>query len=265
MEPLSCSNCCHNPLQLGPVGTAVGYCTRHRLALLAPHQTTCGQLLRKDLLRERALEERTLHRKAFPENKIRDLHDRAIASDRGLAEAPNGELSTDPVADEVLGYGKLPSKSATLAALRRIAGARAEVAFLSLGRAYFANCVSRGGPWTAGGHLLWWTLERLLEVPVVGPEDLREPIGAPLRAFLEIGRWRIVAMRLALLADVGNRAGDDPVGRLPDTLRKAMTVTKPGSATHLLGWLRRNHRQFTHAMSRSRYEELRGVWHKEQN
>ena len=61
MGPLSCVNCCHNPLQLGPVGTAFGYCTRHRAILNQPQLTTCGRLLRKDLLAESARRQSAIH------------------------------------------------------------------------------------------------------------------------------------------------------------------------------------------------------------
>lgn len=73
MEPLSCVNCLHNPLQLGGVGTAFGYCTAHRVVLHESHHTTCGQLLRKDLLSVRATAEQKLHRRSFHVDFVQEL------------------------------------------------------------------------------------------------------------------------------------------------------------------------------------------------
>ena len=67
-------------------------------------------------------------------------------------EQPNGQLPADPIIEEVQGYGQLDSKMASMAALHRIPGSRAEVAMLSLSRGYFGNCRAHGGVRFLAGH-----------------------------------------------------------------------------------------------------------------
>src|SRR4051812_1313620 len=107
MEPLSCINCCHNPLQLGPVGTAFGFCTRHRQTLLSPHLTTCGQLWRKDLQFMAAKREQSLHVRHFSPSRISVLADASRnAEDEELSEHDEESLAGDPVLEEVRDYGE---------------------------------------------------------------------------------------------------------------------------------------------------------------
>jgi hypothetical protein len=256
MEPLSCLNCCHNPLQLGVVGTAFGYCTRHRLVLLQSHHTTCGQLLRKDLLAESALREAARHVETFTRENVWMVRAPSVAArERGLVEEPNGELASDAVYEDVRAYGKLETKIASLAKLWRTPGVRAETALLSLGRAYFQNCIRRGGAWTAGLHLLWRTLERVAEEPELEATELRGPISVPLPKLVDLAKWSIIAQRLALISDVGGRATTEDVASLKSLADRAMAETTP-STKHLLGWLRRHRHTITGALPRWRYEEL---------
>lgn len=266
MIPLSCVNCCHNPLQLGSVGTAFGFCTRHRLLLLQPHTTTCGQLLRKDLLAESAGREQTIHVKTYSPRRVAPLASPAKdAAEASLVEAANGQLPHDQVVEEVQSFGRLDSKIATMAALHRIPGSRAEIAMLSLSRGYFRNCTQapRRGPWTSGLHLLFWTLDRLDVEPTIDATDLRGPIAHSLERTIALARWAIVALRLALVADVGRRAvaQRDPVGELAMLPFKAIEATRVPDADRLLAWLKRTKAQWRKPLSRERYGELRDRLH----
>ncbi|MBI4700355.1 MAG: hypothetical protein HY744_04155 [Deltaproteobacteria bacterium] len=265
MQPLSCVNCCHNPLQIGPVGTAFGYCTRHRLILSHPERTTCGLLLRKDLLAESAAWEQAAHAKVYPKKRAVLVAEANVgALERGLAEKPNGQLPADAVIEEVQNYGHLGTKIATMAALHRVEGCRAEVAMVSLSRGYFRTCVERRGKWTSGVHLLRWTLDRLDVDPELAATDLRGPIGFSLAQTIAVARWTVLAFRLALVADVGRQAASekDPVGRLANLAGEAARAAPPTDPGRLLSWLSRKRRTWNAALSPARYAELRGQLHR---
>jgi hypothetical protein len=266
MEPLSCVNCCHNPLQLGPVGTSFGYCTRHRVLLTQPHRTTCGQLLRKDLLSESAAREQTVHTRQYSPEHIALVVDPGVAAaPHGLVEKPNGQVKRDAVIEEVLNYGGLDSKIATMAALHRVPGCRAEVAMLSLSRGYFKTCVSRGGPWTSAVHLAYWTLDRLDVEPELAATDLRGPIGFSVARTIALAQWAIVAFRLAFLADVGRQAQRerDPAGRLATLAPTAAAAAPPTNPGLLLHWLGQKRGQWRAAISPRRYAKLRESLHRD--
>ncbi len=266
MLPLSCVNCLHNPLQLGPLGTAFGFCTVHRVVLRAPEATTCGRQLRKDLLAKRAAEAQRAHERQFPKDRVVLVTDpRVSASEEKLIEKPNGGLPADPVVEEVLDYGELDSKASSLAALRRVPGARAEVARLSLSRAYFSNCYRRDRRWTAGIHLLWWTLREVEDEPVVAASDLREePATLSMEEFVDLAKWYVIALRLSLVADIGEAAGRrESVWRLAGLAEQAAGATKAGSGASLLQWIRRRRPGMRAAFPRYRYEELRVALHRE--
>jgi hypothetical protein len=265
MEPLSCVNCCHNPLQVGPVGTAFGYCTLHRLVLTHPQVITCGQLLRKDLLSTSAGRERAAHGRRYARSHVALLAARSTdAQSVGCVERPNGQLPADPVVEEVLGYGRLGSKIATMAALHRVGGCRAEVAMLSLSRGYFRGCAERGGKWTAGVHLLRWTLDRLDSDPELAATDLRGPLGFSLAQTIAVARWTVIALRLALVTDVARRAerGGDEVGRLAGLAGEAARAAGPTEPDRLLVWLSRRRRMWNAPLSPARYAQLREALHR---
>lgn len=266
MQPLACTNCCHNPLQLGPIGTPVGFCTRHQLTLLAPQHTTCGQLLRKDLLRERAIEERAIHQKQFSPRHVVIVETGGRALDRETIERPNGLLAPDPVADEVTSFATIEPKIATLAALRRIGGVRAEVAFLSLSRGYFENCVRHKGQWTSGLHIAWWTLGRLTENAEPALTELREPVHSSLATFQDLARWYVVMLRLTLLADISSEAAaaKDRFGQLRSVLQEIVISSRAGAGTDLLLKVRQKERRLKSALPLPRYKELGVRLHRRQ-
>lgn len=260
MEPLSCKNCCHNPMQLGPIGTAFGYCTRHHLTLHVPYLTTCGQLLRKDLLPARAKSEREIHAQTYSRGRVSLVtQPTRSAADAGWVHQLNGEFADDQVFQTVANYGSLPSKFASIAALSVLATSRAEIAMVSLGRAYFRNCAEHDGQWTAGVHVLWWTLRRLYDEPTFGATDVLGPISLPLERLLELAQWQLVTFRLALIIDVSDvaREASDPVGGLAALAREAVATTQPGSPSRLLAWLRKRTQKISEALPMERYFQLR--------
>jgi hypothetical protein len=258
MEPLSCVNCCHNPLQLASIGTAFGHCTRHKVTLLRPHATTCGQLLRKDLLAESAQQEHAIHRKVYKEDRV-SLVTNPASDASTLTERPNGHGPTDAVIEEVQSYGSVDRKIATMAALHRIPGPRAEVAMLSLSRAYVSNCYRRDRKWKSGVHLLFWTLQRLDHEPEFAPTELREPLGFSLAQTNAVAKWTLIVFRLGLIADVAYFASKshDPVGRLQKLAVNAASIAPPTEPDKLLHWLTAKKRAWSSPLSPKRYAELR--------
>ena len=169
------------------------------------------------------------------------------------------------IIEEVQNYGRLDSKIGAMAVLRRMPGARAEVAMLSLSRAYFRNCVAHGGSWTAGIHLLFWTLKRLDEEPSIGATDLRGPIPFSLAHTLAVARWSLLAFRLAFVSDVGRVAAieGDRVGRLARLPEQALRATPPVDPDLLLAWLGKKKPAWSSALSPHRYDQLRDKLHYE--
>ena len=267
MLPLSCVNCCHNPLQIGPVGTSFGFCTRHRVVLNHPELTTCGQLLRKDLLAESAGREQETHVRSYPEDRVLSVTLPDRGATQALVEKPNGQLPPDAVVEEVQDYGRLDSKIASMAALHRVPGARAEVAMLSLSRGYLSRCMARGGRWTAGVHLLFWTLERLDKDPRLEATDLRGPITGSLTRTIELARWTVVTFRLAFVSDVGHAAEReaDPVRRLSKLPGQALDEVSGVNPDRLLDWLRRHKPSWSGALRQTRYREVREGLHREES
>ena len=259
---LSCLNCCHNPLQTDSLGPAVGYCTEHRTVLLSPSQLTCGRQFRKDLGAESAAKQRTLHERRFSPEMIAKLNESTRPVNGGHTSASKAdlhELASDHVAEAVLDYGRLESKIASLAQLRYLSGVRPEMAMLSLGRVYVRRCLDRGGRWTSGMHLFWWTRRRVLENPEIELADLRVESTAPLSRQVALAQWSIIMMRLLFISDVGFYAGssDRKMGRLARFAELAAEQTGELSPKRLLGWLKRDGtRLLNQALSEERYEKL---------
>lgn len=264
MYPLSCANCCHNPLQTGPVGYPVGYCTRLGLTLLAPALTTCGQLQRRDLQRERAESERANHAHSFSTQFVSDLATRSKSTLIQTRAHPAEER--DPVVSEVRGYGLIP-KIGTLAALRSMENVRAEIALTSLGRAYFANCMRRDGRWTSGLHLTWWMVNRLADEPRLDLQDLREPSEQSLDERVDLGVWYVVTARLLLLLDVSNASRRQPrangVPSLAPLVTEAFLKVPAGSGARLLRFLKARRTKFAAALPEKHYQSLARDLHQE--
>lgn len=264
MIPLSCVNCCHNPLQTGSVGYPVGYCTRLRVTLLAPSQTTCGALQRKDLQRERADGERKLHARKFSPFHVFDLATRKRTE--AIEKAPHPVEAADPVIREVMDYGVV-SKIATLASLRTMSGARAELAVSSLGRSYFANCMRRSRTWTAGLHLAWWMLRGLTEQPKIEITDLRQESSQTLDERVELAKWFVVSARLMLLLDVAhasrNQKGANGVPRLAPLIIESFVKVPAGKGGLLLRFLGQRRHKFEAALPEKHYAALANELHKD--
>ncbi|AUX27452.1 uncharacterized protein SOCEGT47_080420 [Sorangium cellulosum] len=156
-------------------------------------------------------------------------------------------------------YGLLDSKIATMAALHRIPGARAEIALISIGRGYFQNCIAHRGKWTSGVHILQWTLNRLTDAPAIAANDLLGPVTLTLERTHELAIWDILFFRLIFVADVAQQAKEegDPLGDLVDLLDAAVVQTQPGSPESLTKWLRKRAEKIRGAFPPARYDELR--------
>ncbi len=259
MELLSCANCCHNPLRAAVVGLDLGYCTRHGAVLRSPSETTCGRLLRKDLLAASARTLRERHASTYTPARVCSLHaPRSRADAAALTEEPNGHSHDDVVLNEAVAYSRYESgtKIASLAAIRRVPGARADVALASLGRAYVHACFERSSRWTAGLHLLWWTLDRLPVEPAVTFEELRDTAGLATDRAVSIAKWTVLALRLYLLSDIGWLAGGDDVSALEPVADDALGATEPGDGAALLAWITANAGRIRKTLPETRYVEL---------
>jgi hypothetical protein len=183
-----------------------------------------------------------------------------------FVERTNGHTPTDAVIEEVQAYGMVDSKIGTMAALHRIAGPRAEVAMLSLSRAYVANCFRRDRKWTSGVHLLFWTLQRLDEEPIFAPTDLREPLAFSLAQTNAIAKWTLIMFRLGLIADVATYASvsHDIVARLKKFAINASAISSPTDPERLLAWLSAKKASWWRPLSPSRYARIREQLHEEE-
>jgi len=242
----SCANCCFNPLQYGAVGTPVGYCTEHRLILNTSSELTCGRHLRKDLMLSSAERENQQHAQCFSADRVALLRTGESANGGYVRTrvADLDGLRSDPVASAVTEYGLLGTKIESLAQLRVIPGARAEIAMLSLGRSYVRRCVQRGGAWTSGIHLAWWTGRRLAEEPVLSVDDIRTEAPLPLNRRIDLAKWSIVVLRLVFVSDVAlhARQAGHRFGRLANLAEEAAEETSALSARRLLAWASRKGR-----------------------
>jgi hypothetical protein len=203
MMLLSCSNCWHNPLQYGSIGLSNGYCTEHRVVLRQADETTCGRQRRKDLLQASALRASRLQQDRYPLDKVVRLDGTSFNGEAEQYITPDIDpLHTDQIGSVVAEYGEFDTKIEALAQLRQIGTPRAELARLSLGRAYVDRCINRGGYWHSGLNLLWWTKERLAEYPHFQYDDIRLHLPIPIQRQRELEAWSLLMLRLAFIADV---------------------------------------------------------------
>ena len=245
---ISCSNCWHNALQYDELGLRQGYCVRHDKILNRSGETTCGQMMRKDMPLDLAREENAAHRRTFAEDGPIVLVRTGRPAGSEVSDDPRDieQLRRDEVADEVLDYRKLGTTTETLALLgkqRKIyERPRAELAFLCLGRGFISNCVERGdGSWTSGVHLFRWTRRSLATLPEIDPSDLRFENGLPLSRKVEMAKWSLVTLRLLFIVDLALLAQQtEPghrFGELADVLDQATADLEGIQPEKLLGWM----------------------------
>lgn len=266
MIQFSCSNCCFNSLQYGSLGLSAGYCVEHRVVLRRADETTCGRHLRKDLLLDTAEDVQKAHRAIFDVGVIRFLRTKDSAMNGAKAvEESTTVLETDAVGEVVSDYGALDSKNESLARLRSIPGARAELAVLSLGRTYVRRCKQRGGPWTSGLGLLWWARKRLDQEPVVMANDLRYQSAASQERQVELVAWSLVMLRLTFVADVGLLApAEDPVHQLRSIAESAAEASETPELPALIHWIHTEGQQhFDKWLPKHRVKALRADLHKD--
>jgi len=267
MKLHSCQNCWFNGLQYGALGLAVGYCARHKKILNAPDGTTCGLHLRKDLTLIRAIEVSEIHKEKYPIEIVCRIND-GLNYDSDISDNQKDMelLKKDSVADTVTDYGELGSTIESLAQLKAMPGARAELAMLSLARGYANNCVLRDGKWTSGVHLYWWSRLRLAYIPKIEVTDLRSIGAIQLSRQIELTLWSLVMLRLTFIEDIITyaRQQSDPLGEVPSLTEQAALSLDNFNLRNLSKWIKSKAiPQLDAHLSRSRYVELANVLHSE--
>jgi len=255
---LSCANCCFNGLQADSFGAKVGYCVEHRAVLHSAESLTCGRLFRRDLLLPEIEEESKYHQRVFSRDQIVQLRTKTDARASGYADDDVSVLIENASGKEVTDYGRLGTKIESLSRLSIIPGARAELARLSLSRTYVRRCVQRGGTWTAGIHQLSWTIDRLLEPPEIGLDDLRDDVPVPQTRQRELAQWSMVMLRLTFLSDVGHLApSSDDVAALRELPEKAASEVDEINFAALMKWIEKKGWEVAiEAFPHDRYEKL---------
>lgn len=240
MLPLSCVNCCYNALQYDTIGTSYGFCVEFRSVLRNPESLTCGRQLRKDLLLESAKAQSEIHRTKFSSTDVVFLRPNGhTPRQQNYASEDVTALAKNPVAATVSEWGQLPTKFASLVALRQLPGAHAELARLSLSRSYVNRCASRGGSWTSGIHLYSWTRNTLLDEPEVTANDVRIELAITLERQISIAKWALLMLRLVFLSDLGFHADAGNVRRLRQLPILAAEATGSLSYSALRNWVMR--------------------------
>jgi hypothetical protein len=266
---VSCQNCWFNGLQYGALGLSVGYCSRHRIILNAADATTCGLHVRKDLSLDRAQQVAAVHAARYASSLIVRIYGNETAKDDVSSnERDLDSLRSDAVGDVVVEYGMLDSKIESLAQLKAMSGARAEVAMLSLARSYVSHCIGRQGSWTSGLHLYWWTKERLTATPDIAITDIRSTGGLQLARQIELTAWSVVMLRLTVIDDIIEYAAaqDDPLGEVRGLLDKSAEAVSTFNLRTLAKWMRTEARpRLDRMLPYERYVELARQLHKDQS
>ncbi len=258
----SCANCWHNALQHGSVGLSMGFCTEQGVVLRRPEETTCARHMRKDLLLESAQTFSLRHQQHFTNwDHIQKLSDQEIVTNSDYVEPNAAFIRHDKVGEAVADYGEYDTKIESLAQLRTIGSFRSELAMLSLGRAYTQRCVKRGGRWTSGLHMLWWTKRRLQEpeLPEPAPSDFRYPTAGSLERQVELVSWSLLMSRLVFISDVGTHAVPtrDPVAKLRGIAELAAVETEIPGKKRLLRWVKKVAiPMIDEVISENRYREI---------
>ena len=259
---IACSNCWYNALQGGAVGSSTGYCVEHRTILRRADETTCGRLMRKDLLLQSAICENSFHAKRFGNNASLKLLANGSSAENEVYQTSNlGLVNGDPVVRLVTEYGEYNTKIESLAQLRSTTGPRAELAMLSLARGYTKRCVDSGGAWTSGLHLVWWTRQKLEKEPVprIQIDDLRYHMPISIERQIELSQWLIMMMRIIYITDIAFYAQEtgDPISSLADLAEEAAVETGTVSLRKLKAWTKKKALpRIDNALSRKRYGVL---------
>ncbi len=265
----SCQNCWYNGLQYGVLGLGVGYCVLHKKILNVPSLTTCCYQKRKDLALHRVLQVSALHQHAFNREGIVHLRD-GMPVNGEVSDRPEDVnlLRHDDVAELVCDYGTLGSTIESLAQLRRIPGARAEVALLSLARSYVQNCINRNGIWTSGLHLYWWTKSRLPEEPDIQIADILSTDGLELERQVTLTSWSLIMLRLTFIDDIVTYAQQDSeqLGTVTGLLDQAAEAVTTFNIRRLLQWIKKKAvPALDRQLDRQRYIELSNALHVRKN
>jgi hypothetical protein len=267
MKLHSCQNCWFNGIQYGALGLAVGYCSRHKKILNFPDGTTCGLHLRKDLTVLRAKDVSVIHGRHYSSDGVIRIADNGFHErDSSHDEKDMDILRRDSVADAVTDYGELGSTIESLAQLKAMPGARAELAMLSLARGYLNNCASRNGKWTSGLHLYWWSRQRLAEIPEIKVEDFRSVGATHLSRESDLTLWSLIMLRLTFVEDITVYAHQqgDPLGRVESLTEQAASALDTFNLRALSRWLKSQAiPQLDACLSQARYAELARELHTE--
>lgn len=268
MLPLSCANCCFNGLQHDTLGTSFGYCVEHRKVLRFAEELTCGRHFRKDLPLASAEREHRQHSQRYTDARVVFLRERSMSPEAsGFVAQDASPLRKDAVGDAIADYGMLGAKIESLARLRQLQGARAEIAMLSMGRSYVRRCVGRNGSWTSGIHLLWWTRLRLDHEPEVKASDIRLELAIPLARQVELAQWAVLMLRLIFISDIGQYAKSSgsrvAVGGLSSLAEEAAAETSAVAPQALITWLKRKGlRRFDQALPERSYMRMARELHR---
>ncbi|MBS4051747.1 MAG: hypothetical protein KGZ69_11150 [Methylomonas sp.] len=225
--------------------------------------------MRKDLSLKRAQQVSLIHEAKYSKSVIVQIYTSEEANrEVSSAKKDVDSLRGDSVGELVCDYGQLGSKIESLAQLKTLKGARAEVAMMSLARGYVNNCANRNSNWTSGLHLYWWTKKQLPEIPEISVGDIRTTNGIQLARQVDLTAWSIVMLRLTLIDDVIQYAAscDDPLGEANGLLQKAAEAVQIFNLQKLSKWLRTNALPTLDRMlSYDRYVELSNQLHKDTN
>lgn len=267
MKLHSCQNCWFNGLQYGALGLAVGYCSRHKKILNVADGTTCGLHLRKDLSVNRAKEISIVHQKYYKSDCVSRIVDaECYEPDVSDNDKDKSHLRKDAVAGAALDYGELGSTIESLAELKALPGARAELAMLSLARAYVSNCISRNGKWTSGLHMYWWSRSRLADIPEIKVEDLRSVGATNLARQSDLTAWSLIMLRVSFIEDITTYAGqqNDPLGKVDSLTEQAALSMDTFNLRNLKKWLTNEAApQLDARLPQARYVELATKLHKD--
>jgi hypothetical protein len=218
--------------------------------------------MRKDLLLPTARAEQERHKKEFgPRMDLKIIGSKIVAEPDIFFAIPDGSMNGDRVASLVKEYGAYGTKIESLAQLRVTPGARAETAMLNLARGYTGRCVVRGGSWTSGLHLLWWTRQRMESdpVPQISIDDLRYQLPVPIERQKELVQWSLLMLRLVFIADVATHAcsSKDRLAKLDAIAEDAAADTGIVSLRKLRSWVKKEAiPRFDRVLGESRYKKL---------